>query len=453
MNLTLPNRYDFLPRFYRLVGVNILSSIVVPLAGLISTAFLGHLPEIHDLAGVALAAVLFNYIYFIFGVLRMGTIGVTAQAVGGDDREAMLLVGLRNSLIAFGIGGLILILQYPIREIWFALASATPEVKASGITYFNTRIWGAPAVLINYVLMGWLLGQEMSGKVLLMSVVGNAANIVLGYLFIIRWDWASTGAGVSQAVSQYLMLLVGLVWVSREIPLEELRSTVQKLWDWSAFRATLTLNGNIFVRSFLHMSTFVILMNLSTTMGTTTLAANSLLVEIIELSIFFLEGIALATQTLTGNFEGQSATERFIPLLQVAVGNSLLVGLTIPSAFVLFPQTLFGLLTNHVEITEQIEVYVPWLLLIMGCISISLMLDGYFAALARGHVLRNTSLIAVLLGFAPFALWAWHSHSNHILWLALSAFYGTKMVAIALQLLWTSTSDVEEDLETSIKSI
>jgi MATE family multidrug resistance protein len=452
MNLTLPKQYEFLPRFYRLVVVNILSSIVVPLAGLISTAFLGHLPEIQHLPGVALAAVLFNYIYFIFGVLRMGTIGVTAQAVGSDDREAMLLVGLRNSLIACVMGGLILILQYPIRELWFALASATPEVKASGIAYFNTRIWGAPGVLINYVLIGWFLGREMSGKVLLMSVVGNTANIILGYLFIIRWDWASTGAGVSQAVSQYLMLLVGLVWVSREISFEELCSAVQKFWDWSAFRAIFTLNGNIFVRTFLHMSTFAILINLSTTMGTTTLAANSLLVEVIELSIFFLEGIALATQTLVGNFEGQGASERFIPLLQVAIGNSLLLGLTIPSAFVLYPQVLFGLLTSHVEITEQIGIYVPWLLLIMGCISISLMLDGYFTALARGDVLRNTSLIAVLLGFAPLAVWAWHSHSNHILWLALSAFYATKMVASAVQLVWTLSND-KEDIKTSIGSI
>lgn len=453
MNLTLPNRYDFLPRFYRLVVVNILSSIVVPLAGLISTVFLGHLPEIHNLAGVALAAVLFNYIYFIFGVLQIGTIGVTAQSVGRDDPEAMLLVGLRNSLIAFGIGGLILILQYPIRELWFALASATPEVKASGITYFNTRIWGAPAVLINYVLIGWLLGREMSGKVLLMSVVGNVANIILDYLFIIRWDWASTGAGVSQAVSQYLMLLVGLVWVSHEFSLEEVRSAIQKLWDWSAFRSTLTLNGNIFVKTFLNMCILVILMNLSTRMGTTTLAVNSILVEIIELSMSFLGGVGASTQVLIGNFEGKNANERIIPLVQVAIGTNLPVALTIAGAFVLFPQTLFGLLTSHAEITEQIGIYVPWLLPILGCLSIASILEGFFSTVARGHILRNTALTAVVGGFAPVAVWAWYSHSNHILWLAVSAFYTTRMAALVVQLLLTLSSDVEEDVEKSIESI
>lgn len=454
MNLTIPSRYNFLTHFYKLVVTNILSSIVVPLAGLISTAFLGHLPEIHHLAGVALSIILFNCIYFIFGVLRMGTIGITAQAVGGDNREAMLLVGLRNSLIALGFGILIIILQHPIRELWFTVASATPAVKASGIDYFNSRIWGAPAVLINYVLMGWFLGQSMSGKVLLMSMVGNGANIVLNYLLIIRWDLASTGAGISQAVSQYLILLVGLILISQKVSLKEIVTVLPKFWNWSAFRETLNLNGNIFIRSFLHMSTFAILINLSTMMGTQTLAVNSLLVEVMELCVFFLEGISLATQTLVGNFHGQNAnaTEKVIPLLQVAIGNALVLGLTVSGSFAVFPQTLFGLFTNHGDITEQTQIYVPWLLLILGCLAVAMILDGYFAALARGEVLRNTSLIAVLLGFIPLAFWAWSSQNNQILWLALSTFYLIKMVAIAFQVIWTLSKN-KENLHTSIEGI
>src|SRR3569832_1068683 len=98
-NLTLPKNYDFIPRFYRLAIVNILSTLMVPLAGLISVAFLGHLEEIDGLVGVAIASVIFNLVYMIFEFLRMGTTGLTAQAVGADDQEAALLVGLRNGLI------------------------------------------------------------------------------------------------------------------------------------------------------------------------------------------------------------------------------------------------------------------------------------------------------------------------------------------------------------------
>lgn len=143
MNLSQLSQYHFLDRFFRLAIANVVSNIIVPLSGLISVAFLGHLEEIRHLAGVALATILFDYIYFLFNFLRMGTTGVTAQAVGREDREEMLRVLLRNGLVALGLGAAILILQYPIRELWFAIVSATPEVKASGIDYFNVRIWGA----------------------------------------------------------------------------------------------------------------------------------------------------------------------------------------------------------------------------------------------------------------------------------------------------------------------
>lgn len=292
----------------------------------------------------------------------------------------------------------------------------------------------------------------MSGKVLLMSVVGNGANMVLNYLFIIRWDLASTGAGISQGVSQYLMLLVGLIWISREVSLQEIGAVLPKFWEWSAFRDTLTLNGNIFLKTFVHMSMFAVLINLSTLMGTETLAVNSLLIEVMELIIFFLEGISLATQTLTGNFRGQNATEQVIPLLQVAIASTLGLGLTISGIFALFPQTLFGLFTNHGDIIQQTGIYVPWLLLILGFVAITMILDGYFAALARGEVLRNTSLIAVLLGFVPLAFWASSSHSNHILWLALSTFYLIKMIAIAIEMLWTLTQE-KQKIQTPIEVI
>ena len=275
MNLTHPNQYDFLPRFYRLAIINILSNIVVPLAGLLSVAFLGHLTEIRHLAGVALASILFDYIYNGLGFLRLATTAMTAIAVGGDDREALLLVGLRNGLIALGLGILILSLHYPLQELGFALLSAAPEVKASGIAYFNVRIWGVPAVLLNFVLIGWFLGQEMSGFVLLLTVVGTIVNITLDYLLIIHWDWASTGAGLSMAVSRYLMLLVGLILVSLQISWKEVVPVARKLWDLPAFQTTFTLNGNLFVRALATASTWAIFTNLSAAMGTTVLTPYS----------------------------------------------------------------------------------------------------------------------------------------------------------------------------------
>ncbi|MEM9538557.1 MAG: MATE family efflux transporter [Cyanobacteria bacterium P01_E01_bin.42] len=128
----LSPRYNFLTRFYKLAFVNVISNMMVPLAGLISVIFLGHLQEIYHLAGVALSVVLFNYLYFLFNFLRMGSTGPTARSVGENDREGILKVGLQNGLVALSFGIAILCLQYPIRELWFALVHAPPEVKASG---------------------------------------------------------------------------------------------------------------------------------------------------------------------------------------------------------------------------------------------------------------------------------------------------------------------------------
>jgi multidrug resistance protein, MATE family len=433
MNTTLPNRYDFLSRFFRLAFINVISNITVPLAGTISLAFLGHLTSIHHLAGVTLSTTLFNLTYFIVNFLRMGTTGVTAQAVGRDDTQEMLLCGLRNGLIALGIGGLLLLLQYPLQHLWFGFMSATPDVNVSGIDYFNARIWGAPAFVVNTVLIGWFLGREMSEVVLVMTLVGNTANVVFNYLFIVHWDWASTGAGLSQALSQYLTLVLGIILASQYIEWKELRSATRRFWDASAFKAVFTLNGNIFIRSCATMFVVSIFTVVSSAMGTVILTENALLFQIVLLCVYIFEGIGFATETLGGFFKGQQAIERLLPLLQVTVGSSILVGIIFSTVCVLFPQTVFGLLTNHGEVKELLQIYVPWLLSVLGFNSVFVILDGYFAGLAEGKILRNASLIGAIFGFAPLAGVAWYFHNNHILWLAMSVWGGTRVLALGVQ--------------------
>lgn len=422
-------------RFYRLTIINILSNIIIPLSGAVSLSFLGHLDAIENLAGVSLATPFFNGIYFILGCLRMGTTGVTAQAVGGEDREEMILVGLRNGLIALCIGGLILLLQSPLASVWFTqLMSSTEAVQASGIDYFETRIWGAPAVLLNLVLIGWLLGREQSGIVLLMSLIGNAANILLDYAFIVRYDLASSGAGIAQAMSQYLVLFVGIIWVSREVTREEIFAAAKRMWDVKAFKSVFTLNGNLFLRSFCNMSVFIIFFSLSSAMGTETLAENALLIQVFLLAVYCFDGVGFATETLVGNYEGKAEKSHLMPTLRLAIATSLLIALSSATAFVMFPTTLFGLLTDHTDIIVIIKVHVSWLFLLLGACSISAILDAYFAGLAQGEALRNAAIAGVTIGFFPVAYMSQHFHSNHILLLAIGISMTVKVLVMLLQL-------------------
>ncbi|MBD1910799.1 MULTISPECIES: guanitoxin biosynthesis MATE family efflux transporter GntT [unclassified Leptolyngbya] len=432
MTLTPPGRYDFLPRFYRLSAVSMLSNMMVPLAGLVDTAFLGHLADIRHLAGVVLASILFDYLYRVLKFLRSSTNAITAQAVGKNDQQAVLLAGLRSGLVALGIGLVILLLQYPLQKVGFAILSGASEVEASGSEYFYGRIWGAPAVLLNFVLFGWFLGREMNWVVLLMSLLGNGSNVVLDYLMIFKWGWASAGAGIATAVSQYLALLVGLIAIAFSIDWDKLRYVIGNLFDRAALRETVALKGNILIRFLVLISTYAIFTNLSSTMGTTTLAQNGLLLQIALLSQFTIQGVGMTTQTLIGNFKSKGVNDQLIPVLILSVLTALPIALGFAGATILFPEQVFGLLTNHADVNASAASYTLWLLPLLELTAVAFMFEGYFIGLKKGETLRNAVLIAFGVGFVPLAAIAWHLHSNHILWLSLVSY----MLLLAIVLGW-----------------
>lgn len=426
--------HRFRSRFLRLAIVNILSSLMVPLAGLVDTAFLGHLTEIRHLAGVALATILFNYIYRPLNFLRMGTTGPTAQAEAAGDRNEVLLLLLRNGFIALVLGVLVLLLQYPLREIGFTILSATPEVKTSGLAYYDARIWDVLPTLLNFVLIGWFLGREQSSIVLVLSSIGNGANVILDYWFIVRWGWDSAGAGIATAASQYLMLLVGLTFLWWEISLREWVSVAGSIFDRKALKATFALNANIWIRSLAFLSVYAFFTDLSASLGTVTLATNTILLQVVVLAAYFIDGIAFATESLAGSFRGAGINQNLISLLKLAGGMGLSIGLAFGLVFTLFPESLFGLLTNHTEIINQTTYYAVWLLPVLGFGSLAFILDGYFLGLAEGLTIRNSMIIAAIIGFMPLAIASWQLQQSQILWAAMSCFMAARVVTLGLQL-------------------
>ncbi|MBD2297578.1 MATE family efflux transporter [Nostoc sp. FACHB-190] len=404
---------------------------MVPLAGLLDVMFLGHLTEIRHLAGVALATILFNYIYWTFGFLRMGTTGMVAQAIGRKDNQAVVLIGLQHGILALLLGITIIILQQPLQILGFAILSAAPEVKKSGIEFYNALVWGAPATLINFVLIGWFLGQAKSSKVLLLSAIGNFSNVLLDYLFIVQFGWESKGAGLATAISQYLMFTVGIGLFCQEVSWQNIQAFQKQLFDISAIKTALMLNGEIIIRTFALISTMAMFTNLSSSLGTEILAANTVLMQIVGLAAYFIDGLAFATESLAGIYQGSGNTSSLKQLLKVSLISSLIIGLTFATIFILAPEQLLGLLTNHVEIIHKLRVYVPWLLPVLGFGSIAYALDGYFLGLTKGHILRQAMLTATAIGFIPLAVTAWYFHSSHLLWLSMSLFMAARTITLA----------------------
>lgn len=440
----LSTQNDLLPRFFRMLPANLLSNMMVPLATIFSTAFLGHLEEIHHLAGVALAGNLLSFLFLLLVSLRMGTTGLTAQAVGREDREEMLLIGLRNFIIALVFGIALIIFQYPIQLLGLSWVDASPDVIASAIDYFISYIWSSPAILINFVLLGWFLGREKINEVILLTFISSITNIVGDYLLVIQWNFASMGAGISAATSQYIVLFLGLIIVFQEIQWSEIQPLTGKIWNRGAFQASFTLNGNILLNNLLFSLAIIIFNYQGVGLGTSIYAENALLIEIASLNAFLAEGVGFSVETLSGNYKGKGSSEQLVPLVSIATAVSLFIGLGLASLAVLFPNSFFGLLTNHSEITGLIDVYVFWLLPLLGFTSIAFILEAYFLGLTEGETVRNVSLISFIIGFVPTVFFACQLHNNHILWLALCLYLLTRIIGFAIQLPRTFRSDVKD---------
>ncbi|MEL6937817.1 MAG: MATE family efflux transporter [Cyanobacteria bacterium J06598_1] len=427
-----PKSPDWTGAFFQLAFANTASNLMVPIAGLVDTAFLGHLSDVSYLNGVAIATVIFNVIYWSFNFFRMGTTGPTAQAVGQSNTAEIWLIVVRNSLLALGVGIVLLLMQGPIAAIGFSLLQADPDAKSAAIAFFQGRILGAPAVLVNFVLLGWLLGRSRGKSVILLAFIGNGSNILLDYWFIRRLGWGSYGAGLATALSQYLMLCTGLIVIaSQSVPWHLWPQIKSKLWQLAALRSLFGLNRDILIRTFALVLSISLFTNFSSGLGETILGVNTLLMQVFLMGSYFMDGIAIAVESYAGQFYGRQSAADLHWLLLLGIGGSVGLGLAIALTLLIWPLPFFSLLTSHTSLLTQLPTYVIWLIPVLSFGGIAFTLDGYFLGLTAGRTLRNSTLISSLIGFLPLALVANWLDQPHLLWLALVGL----MVSRALTLL------------------
>ncbi|NEP82541.1 MAG: MATE family efflux transporter, partial [Okeania sp. SIO3B3] len=252
------------------------------------------------------------------------------------------------------------------------------------------------------------------------------------YIFIVRWGWESSGAGSATAISQYITLVVGIICVFNLISLTEIPQLIKDIWQPQVIRETLILNLDILIRTFALISTFAVFTNLSSYINILVLATDTLLLQVVTLAAYFIDGLAFATESLAGKSYGEGNQEQLKVLVKVSGIISVSIGLTFALVFCLFPTPLFSLLTNHTEVIQNINSYVFWLIPVLGFGGMAYMLDGYFLGLTQGNLLRNSTLIASLVGFLPFAIVGWLLKSNHILWLALAMFMAARAITLGM---------------------
>lgn len=418
-------------KFILLAIPNILSNFSSPLASLIDIAFLGHLPSILPLAGVALGTMIFDYVYWSFGFLRMGTTGVTAIAFGRRDGNELAAILYRTILIALVSGSVLVLLSQPINWLAFALLQSEAAVEAQAMQYFFARIWGAPFALAGFAILGWLLGQQRPRLVMAYAFILHGLNVFFDWYFIYRLNWGAAGAGYATMVAECIACLAGLVFVwmvNRGVP--DFHSAL--VCDWPKMKNLLKLNIDILIRTFCLISAFSLFTAFSANFGPVILAANTILIRLLNSAAYFLDGFAFALESIAGEAYGAGNHPVLRKSFRHATLYSFGTALIICAVYFFFPLTVLGVLTDHQAVIDQCMQTMGFMILILCFSNFAYVLDGLFIGLARGPILRNASVITTVFGFLPLALFAVYSESPQFLWWAMFLFTLFRLVTLGV---------------------
>ena len=432
--MTRPSTDPATPASHRaILGIALpimLSNVSTPLLGAVDTAVVGQIPDPAHIGAVAVGSLVFTFVFWAFGFLRMGTTGLTAQALGARDADEMVAALGRALLVALVAGAGMLVLQWPIREAAFAVLDASASVEGLGRSYFDIRIWAAPATLANYALLGWFIGLGRTDIALVLQLLLNLTNIVLDLWFVLGLGWGVPGVAAGTVLAEVLAAVAGVMLALRHARGMGTRWQPRKLLAPAQLRRTIVVNSDIMVRSLALIFVFVWFMAQGAAQGDVRLAANAVLMQFIAISAYFLDGLAFAAEALVGRAVGAM---RRAALATAAIRTSLWAGCVaalIALALLLFGPMLIDLLSVDAAVREAARNYLPWAIgaPLLGVWAFQL--DGIFIGATRTAEMRN----AMLLSTAIFLLawWLLQPWGNHGLWAALYVNY----IARTVTLLW-----------------
>ena len=404
----------------------IVSSVSVPLVGLVGTGVLGHLDDEVYLASVAAAVQVFSVLFVGLNFLRMGTTGITAQAHGSMLRTPAGTTAIRQSLgeavlMALILGLLIILLQQPIASAAFALIGAEPEVTNHAREYFAIRVWSAPAALFNFAALGWLIGMQNARGPLLITLVINLTNVALDLWFVLGLGLKVRGVATGALLAELAGAATAVWLLRRELQRHAGNWSGTRLFDLRAYRALLRINGNLFIRTLALMFTFAFVTVQGARMGSVILAANALLMNFQWLTAYALDGIAYAAEALVGKAVGARDPAGLRRVVRRTLAWSLGFGVLFSIAFWLAGPAIVRTLTSLPDVRATAFEYLPWMILLPMISVWSFFYDGVFVGATLSREMRVVMTTTAVLVFIP----VWYVSrdlGNHGLWLAFTAF-------------------------------
>ncbi len=414
---------------WRLAAPMIASNLTVPLVALVDSVMAGHLAQPGQLAAVAVGSVVYSVPVWVFGFLRMGTIGFAAQAGGRNDGDGLRQVLVQSTLLALGLALATVLLAWPLLGPVVGLMKPSAALDALTRSYLHIRLLGLPAALLNAALVGWFLGMHDAGTALRVTVVTNLANIALNLVFVLGLHEGVAGIAAASACAAWIGTATGLARIPRQLGRYPGRLQVRALRSWRSWRPLLAVNRDILIRSLALQGVFFAVTVLGARLGDTVVAANALLLNGLLLTSFALDGLANAVEALTGHAIGAGQRVALRRSLTVAAGWSLICGALFSVCFAVGGPAFVDLQTDMAAVRQTAYDYLPYLALLPLVGVWSYLLDGLFVGATRAREMRD-AMLAAGLAFVLLAL-GLRSWGNHGLWLAFLGFMLVRAAAMA----------------------
>jgi MATE family, multidrug efflux pump len=408
----------------RLAIPNIISNISVPLLSTVDTALMGRMSALH-LGAVGLGAMIFNFVYWNFGFLRMGTTGITAQAFGKGSNSEMAQTLGRALLVALILGVLVLLLQIPLARGSYYLMNISDQQLGLVSQYFDIRIWAAPATLGLYATMGWFFGMQNAIIPLVLTVFINVVNIVCSIFFIKVWGMEVDGVAYGTLIAQYAgIILAAILWylkygyLAKEITLKAIKQ-IDKL------KRFLTINRDIFIRTFCLTFAFGFFYSQSSAAGATMLAINVILLQFLNWMSYGVDGFAFASESLVGKYAGAKDKINLKKSINYSFFWGMSMAVLISLVYWIFGGELIGIFTDKPELIGQTTPFLFWMIIFPIISTPSYIWDGIFIGLTASVAMRNTMILALII-YLLSHYFLYSQFGNNGLWLALLIFMAAR---------------------------
>lgn len=394
-----------------------ISTMTTPLLGAVDTAVVGQLSAPAYIGGVAVGTLIFNTLYWLFGFLRVSTSAFAAQANGASNPNQGVLALCRPFLLAVTVGILFISLQWPIEHAALLVISPDANVSKFAVEYFRIRIWGAPFTLMNYVILGWLMGMAKIKQALCLQILTNVLNMLLAILFVHVFSFDVQGVATATLIAEISAFILGVFIVWKASPFEWKMPSLQSIIDTQSMKRMFNVNKDLFIRTICLLIVINMFTAKGASFGTEFLAANAVLFQIHYIMAYLFDGFANASSILVGKSIGSNDKELYKKTLTLSKQWSLITAFVISSLYTIFQEPIIGLFTSLPSIIEISLQYSSWLIVYPFAACFGLVLYGVFTGATEIAPVRNSMIYATILYVIVQLIITpiWH---NHGLWLA-----------------------------------